>query len=145
MYCKMKNNLIKEIENKCKELNIDDLQTIVKEIDKKDTIYITDYVTDLMKKNGFGCTDVFTSQEVIKAFEHELRAICLELGYHSGSKTRPFRDIKADSEYIESMCELSVDEQDLDFYIHEKGSVFNPSDLAYAIFQIYCGKVVFKK
>lgn len=71
---------------------------------------------------------------VKKALEFEVRQIWLDIN----NKFEP------NSEYIDHFCELYVQGHELDIWIHEHGSLFNPCDLAQIIFKLWCKEIVWR-
>ena len=139
-YCETKVHLIDEIKENCKKLNNDQLCQIIGEIDKRQPKILHEFIKEMFDKNIYGTASIrelFCNEHIIDAFEHEVRAICLELGSN-------FSKIKTDSENIDHFCEMSVNGQDLDIWIHEGDPTFNPSDLAYVIYKLYTKEVTFR-
>lgn len=115
----------------------------VKDTLKKEPINIVEFIRDLFDKNHN--EDMYKSNDILCAFEHAVRKISYELEYDGGSE-KIFKKIEASSEYIDHYCELKVDGLELDLWISEDNdSPFDPGEIAWTIFNIYCGKVVFSK
>lgn len=134
---KLMNEIVKLLETtKDLEMLID-----VKDALKKEPMSISEFIRDLFDKNYN--EDMYKSNNILCAFEHAVRRISYELEY-DGSSERIFKKIEASSEYIDHYCELKVDGLELDLWISEDNdSPFDPGEIAWTIFNIYCGKVVF--
>ena len=110
---------------------------------KKGPMNIMVFIRDLFDTNYN--EGMYKSNDILYAFEHAIRSISYELGY-DGSSERIFKEIEASSGYIDHYCELKVDGLELDLWISENNDTpFDPKDIAWTIFNIYCGKVVFSK
>ena len=110
---------------------------------KKEPMNIMVFIRDLFDTNYN--EGMYKSNDILYAFEHAIRSISYELGY-DGSSERIFKKIEASSGYIDHYCELKVDGLELDLWISENNDTpFDPKDIAWTIFNIYCGKVVFSK
>lgn len=72
-------------------------------------------------------------EQVRKALEHEVRATWLEI------KNR----FEPTDEYIDHFSELYVQGHELDIWIHENGSLFNPCEIAVIIFKLWTKEIVF--
>ena len=144
MRCKQKKELIKKIK---KSENWDMLDKI-EEMLKEEPKYITDFITEMFEKdsNYCGLEEVYCNENVIKAFEMDIRRIWLKIK----------NNIVPQKDYIDHWSELYVEtkvnscstktyEEDLDLWIMEQGFMFDSRDLAWVIFNIYCEKVTFKE
>lgn len=110
---------------------------------KKEPMNIMIFIRDLFDTNYN--EGMYKYNDILYAFEHAIRSISYELGY-DGSSERIFKKIEASSGYIDHYCELKVDGLELDLWISENNDTpFDPKDIAWTIFNIYCGKVVFSK
>lgn len=139
-----KNKLLDEINAKCKfNLENDSLRKVLRLIEDEDKVYITNYIENFM--NEYYKDEYSYEEFIIEALEHEVRKFCLELGYNKWEISKPFKKIVADEEYISSFWELKVKGQELDIWIEEQGTIFNPKDIAIIICDIYCGKITFQK
>ena len=120
--------------------NLEVLRDVRDEL-KKEPVNIMDFIRDLFDTNYN--EGIYKSNDILCAFEHAVRSISYELGYDKNSE-RVFKKIEATSGYIDHYCELKVDGLELDLWISEtNGTPFDPKDIAWTIFNIYCGKVVF--
>lgn len=71
-------------------------------------------------------------EQVRQAFEHEVRSIYLDI-----------KDMLEPScDYVNHFCELYVQGHELDIWIHENGSLFNPCELAVVIFKLWTNEIV---
>lgn len=137
-----KNKLLDEINAKCKfNLENDSLRKVLKLIEDEGKVYIKDYILNFMNEYYKDEYD----ESILEALEHEVRKFCLALGYNKWEISKPFKKIVADDEYIFSFWELKVRGQELDIWIEETGTIFNPKDIAIIICDIYCGKITFEK
>lgn len=143
-YESVKNKLLAEINEQCKfNLENDSLRKVLKLIKDESKVYITDYIENFMNEYY---KDAYAYEEfIIEALEHEIRTFCSKLGYNKQEISKPFKKIVADDEYICSFWELKVRGQDLDIWIEEQGTIFNPKDIAIIICDVYCGKITFEK
>lgn len=117
-------------------LSITQLYDVLDFVQEKKPLKLKEYIKENIGYNSFGCDEIFRQQEVLQAFEHEVRDICLCLGLN-------FEQIEPSSEYIDHFCEMYVQGHELDIWIHEEGSMFNPRELAHVIYLLYTGEVVF--
>lgn len=139
-YCETKVHLIDQIEENCKKLNNDQLCEILRKTEECKPKILHEFIKEMFEERIYGTgsiRELFCNEKIYDAFEHEVRALCLELGNN-------FSEIKANSDHIDHFCELSVNGQDLDIWIHEGGSLFNPSDLAYVIYKLYIKEITFR-
>lgn len=112
----------------------------IKNILTKKPVKIDVFIRDMFDKYG---EDMYKTDDILHAFEHEVRKLCVELDYDRKSENI-LKRIKPSSEYVDHYCELKVDGYELDIWISEdNNSPFDPRELAWTIFNIYCGKVVF--
>lgn len=122
--------------------NLEVLRDVRDEL-KKEPVNIMDFIRDLFDTNYN--EGIYKSNDILCAFEHAIRSISYKLKY-DGSSEKIFKKIEANSEYIDHYCELNVDGLVLDLWISENNDTpFDPKDIAWTIFNIYCGKVVFSK
>ena len=138
-YCEERRKIINQINNEMKPLNITQLHDILSLVESKKPLKLREYIKQSFEEGkigGLGCEDINNQPAVLQAFEHEVRAICLELGPN-------FKLIEPSSEYIDHFCEMYVQGHELDIWIHEGGSLFNPCELAFVIYLLYTGEVVF--
>lgn len=137
-----KNMLLDKINTECKfNLENDSLRKVLELIRDESKVYIRDYIKNFMNEYYEDEYEEF----IIEALEHEVRKFCLELGYNRWEISKPFKKISADDEYISSFWELNIKGQELDTWIEEQGTIFNPKDIAIIICDIYCGKITFEK
>lgn len=129
---KLTDKIYKELE----PLSIAQLHDVLTFVEEKKPLTLTGYIKEHIGHDSYGCDEVFQKPEILKAFEHEVRAICLELG-------PDFELVRPDSEYIDHFCEMCVEGYELDIWIHEGGSMFNPRELAHVIYLLYTGEIVF--
>lgn len=123
--------------------NWDMLDKIENIIGEEDKVYITDFITEMFKKNyPLGTceyTDHYHDPVIIDAFEEDIRRIYLKIS----NKLIP------SSNYINHWCDLYVKtrghELELDLWISEQGYLFNTSELCWVIFNIWCDKITFEK
>ena len=138
-----------------KEMNdlFDDILYLLSDVKDFDKLYdIKNILTkeptkiDVFIKDMFDTyynEDMYKTDDILHAFEHEVRKLCVELDYDRKSENI-LKRIKPSSEYVDHYCELKVDGYELDIWISEdNNSPFDPRELALTIFNIYCGKVVF--
>lgn len=122
--------------------NLEVLRSIRNEL-KKEPMNIMEFIRDLFDTNYN--ENIYKSNDILYAFEHAIRSISYKLKYDKNSE-RVFKKIEASSGYIDNYCELKVDGLELDLWISENNDTpFDPKDIAWTIFNIYCGKVVFQK
>lgn len=113
----------------------------IKNILTKEPTKIDVFIRDMFDK--YYNEDMYKTLDILHAFEHEVRKLCIELNYDRKSENI-LKRIKPSSEYVDHYCELKVDGYELDIWISEdNNSPFDPRELAWTIFNIYCGKVVF--
>lgn len=113
----------------------------IKNILTKEPTKIDVFIRDMFDK--YYNEDMYKTDDILHAFEHEVRKLCLELDYDRKSENI-LKRIEPSSEYVDHYCELKVDGYELDIWISEdNNSPFDPRELAWTIFNIYCGKVVF--
>lgn len=143
------NNDICNIKNEIKEMvnntyDIDLLCDIKKQMKQK-PLHISEFIVEMFEKN-YNSDDVYCNNDVMYAFEHTIRKICMELKYNVC--TGEFKGLRPASEYIEHWSELDVIVKnynlELDLWISEQGYLFDARELAWVIYNIYCGKVTFK-
>lgn len=138
-YCNERRKIINQIDEEMKPLSLTQLNDVLSLVKEKKPLKLKEYIKQSFEEGkigGVGCKDINNQPAVLQAFEHEVRAICLELGPN-------FKLIELSSEYIDHFCEMYVQGWELDIWIHEGGSLFNPSELAFVIFLLYTGEVVF--
>lgn len=138
-YCEEKIKTIREINEEIKEMNITQLEDILSIAREKRPLKLKDFIRQEFENKrirGVGCQDINNQPEILQAFEHEIRAICLELG-------PDFKKVETSSQYIDHFCEMFVEGEELDLWIHEIGSLFNPCELAHVIYLLYSKEVVF--
>lgn len=75
-----------------------------------------------------------------KDLEHEVRRMYLKTKPLCGSIIEPADE----SNLIECMWDITINGESPDVWVMEQGTVFNYTDIAKIIFDIYIGKVVFK-
>lgn len=122
--------------------NLEVLRSIRNEL-KKEPMNIMEFIRDLFDTNYN--ENIYKSNDILYAFEHAIKSISYKLKYDKNSE-RVFKKIEASSGYIDNYCELKVDGLELDLWISENNDTpFDPKDIAWTIFNIYCGKVVFQK
>lgn len=120
--------------------NLEVLRDVRDEL-KKEPMDIMNFIRDLFDTNYN--ENMYKSNDILYAFEHAVRSMSYDLKY-DGSSERIFKKIEASSECIDHYCELKVDGLELDLWISENNNTpFDPRDIAWTIFNIYCGKVVF--
>ena len=139
-YCERKAHLIDEIEENCKKLNNDQLCKILKKTEEYKPKILHEFIKEMFEKETYrsgSIKELFCNEKIYDAFEHEVRSLCLELGYN-------FSEIKASSDNVDHFCELKVNGQDLDIWIHEGDPLFNPSELAYVIYLLYTKEITFR-
>lgn len=136
-YFEERRKLNNEIHKELEPLSITQLHDVLTFVKEKKPLTLTEYIKENIGHNSYGCNDMFQKPEVLKAFEHEVRAICLELG-------PSFKLVNTSSEYIDNFCEMYVQGHELDIWIHENGSMFNPCELAHVIYLLYTEEVVFR-
>lgn len=137
------NHAKREIRNKIdRELDKINSLTVLADIEfyieKQKPLKLKDYIKESFKDgkiSGAGCKEINNQPAILQAFEHEVRAICLELGHN-------FEKVEA-GPFIDHFCEMYVQGHELDIWIHENGSLFNPCELAFVIYLLYTGEVVF--
>lgn len=129
---KLTNKIFKELG----PLSITQLHDVLTFVEEKKPLSLTEYIKEHIGHGTYGCDDVFRKPEVLKAFEHEVRAICLELG-------PDFEKIETSSQYIDHFYEMYVQGEEIDIWIQENGSMFNTYELAHIIYLLYTGEVIF--
>jgi len=133
----MKNNEYKiELVNDIVKLmgttsNLEVLMDIKKTLIENKPLFIRDYIDKHWSNHSDGFRD---------DLEHELRKFWLKLS-SSGSGCYKIET----NGYLNHFSDLTVRGQPLDIWIMEIGTEFNPCDIAFAIYDIYIGKVVFCK
>lgn len=138
-YFEERRKIINQINEKMKPLSLTQLNDVLSLVEEKKPLKLKEYIKQSFKEGkigGLGCEDINNQPAILQAFEHEIRAICLELG-------PDFEEIEASSQYIDHFCEMYVDGYEIDIWIHEGGSLFNPCELAFVIYLLYTGEVVF--
>lgn len=134
-----KRKIINKINKEMKPLSLAQLNDILLLVKEKKPLKLKEYIKKSFEEgtiSGIGCNDINNQPAIIQAFEHEVRAICLELGPN-------FEKVETSSEYIDHYCEMYVQGYELDIWIHEDGSLFNSYDLAWVIYLLYTEEVVF--
>lgn len=137
-YFEERRKIINRIDEEIKPLSLTQLHDILSLIKAKKPLKLREHIKKSFEEGriGAGCDEINNQPAVLQAFEHEVRAICLELG-------PDFKKVETSSEYIDHFCEMYVQGYELDIWIHEGGSLFNPSELAFVIYLLYTGEVVF--
>ena len=139
--CEQREKIIKTIRNTDNWDMLDKIEHILKEEPK----YITDFIIEMFEENyGEGCLqDVYCSDEVMYAFELSVRQIMLKIQGKLKTTAR-YVDHWSDL-YVEVKYENREYAEDLDVWISEQGFIFDSRELAWVVFNIWCGKVTFKK
>lgn len=75
----------------------------------------------------------YQHEQVRRALEHEVRATWLEIN----------NNFEPSDGYIDHFSELYVQGHELDIWIHENGSLFNPCEIAIIIFKLWTKEIVF--
>ena len=131
-YKECKSNMINNIICKLDTLSIDALHEIERVINKNQPQHIRDFIDATWSEKSEGFRD---------DLEHEIRKFWLLTG--PGCRENGYLiDIIDDS--LECYVDISINGQEPDIWVMEKGTDFNPSDIAQLLFFIYTDKVVFK-
>ena len=139
-YYNERRKIINQIDEEMKPLSLTQLNDVLSLVKEKKPIELREHIKKSFEEGrigGIGCQDINNQPAILQAFEHEIRAICLELG-------PDFKKIETSSQYIDHFCEMYVQGHELDIWIHENGSLFNPCELAFVIYLLYTGEVVFR-
>lgn len=129
---KCKNKIIEDIVKELENANVLTLYDIKSKLKKEKPINITEYINEIFPEK----TEGFKSD-----FEHEVRMLWLETG--PGCKENGYLISIIDDE-LECMWDILIANQEPDIWVQEKGTCFNPMDIAQTLFYIYIDKVVFK-
>lgn len=141
-YCETKVHLIDEIKENCKELNNDQLCKILQETKNCKPKTLREFIEIFFNEKHYGTArikELYCNDTIYDAFEHEVRKICLDIGSN-------FKKVKKWSDnYINHFSDMLVERGvDIILYIRERGSIFNPNDLAYVIYLLYIEEITFR-
>lgn len=115
----------------CDVLTLYDIRRIIKEYKP---LFIRDYIDKHWGEYSEGFRD---------DLEHEIRKFWLKTG--PGCKREGYLINPYDTDQPECWLDICIANEPADIWVMEQGTSFNPVDIASALFQIYMGKVVFKK
>lgn len=122
---------IDELMMKANMITLEEVKDLLK---SKNPIYIRDYIDKFWSEHSEGFRD---------DLEHEVRKFWLNSGdnFHELS----YRIEKPKNKTPMHWSELSIHNQDLDIWIMESGTSFNPADIAQIIYLIYMKEITFRK
>lgn len=129
-----KNDLITEIDKLMVRANMLTLEEVKELLESKKPIHIRDFIDKHWSEYSEGFRD---------DFEHEIRKIWLNTGdsFHGlGCRISSPKNRTA-----MHWSELSINNNDLDLWILEQGTSFNPADIAQVIYLIYMNEITFHK
>lgn len=129
-----KNDLITEIDKLMVRANMLTLEEVKELLENKKPIYIRDYIDKHWSEYSEGFRD---------DLEHEIRKIWLKTG--DGFHGLGYRISIPKDRTAMHWSELSINNNDLDLWIMEQGTSFNPADIAQAIYLIYMNEITFSK
>lgn len=136
----IKSNLIKKeclaknIEKQYKKTIEEDLKNI-KDIDVLESI--SNFIKDcnpITLEEYINIHFDYQHEQVRRALEHEVRTTWLEIN----------NNFEPSDGYIDHFSELYVQGHELDIWIHENGSLFNPCEIAIIIFKLWTKEIVFQ-
>lgn len=130
-YEECKEDVINEIVYNLDICDILTLYEIREKIKNTKPLFIRDYIDEFWDNHSEGFRD---------DLEHELRKFWIKLS----GKGYGCYEIEAKGD-VDHFTDLYVHKQPLDIWVMEQGTEFNPTDIAHALYEIYIGKVVFKK
>lgn len=136
-YFSTKKRVIDEICEEMETLNVTQLKDVLSVVKRKKPMTLREYIDKEVFSSFRDCEEIFRKTEIMNAFEHEVRSLCLDLGPN-------FQKVRTNSEYIIGFTEMCVDGQDLDIWIQETGCLFNPWELALVIYLLYTKELVFR-
>lgn len=141
-YCETKVHLMDEIKENCKKLNNDQLCKILQETKNRKPKTLREFIEIFFNEKYYGTASIkelYCNDTIYDAFEHEVRKICLDIGSN-------FEKVKKWSDnYINDFSDMLVERGvDIILYIRERGSIFNPNDLAYVIYLLYIKEITFR-
>lgn len=131
-YKKCKSNIINDIIFELDKLSIETLHEIKRVINKNQPQHIRDYIDTTWSEKSKGFRD---------DLEHEIRKFWLLTG--PGCEENGYL-ISIIDDSLECFIDINIDGQEPDVWVMEKGTDFNPADIAQLLFFIYTDKVVFK-
>lgn len=139
----------KKIINQINSTNDWDMLNKIEKILDENPIFLRDFVRDMLNENYGNRTDAinrtYCNEEIVDAFQLKVREIWMNIP-----------KLKPESNCIDHWSQLYVVDkvnsfskrtytEDLDLWISEHDCLFNPREIAYVIFNIWCGKVTFTK
>lgn len=131
-YNETKSHLIDEICELCEKLDTSTLAKIMEMAKSEQPIYLDDYIAKEFSEYH---------EEIRKELSHEIRKIWLNT---SPGCTSPGYLMKTEED-VAVWHDVEIEGNMLDVWIAEQDPLFNPITLAIIIFDIYCGKITFRK
>ena len=131
-YNETKTHLINKICELCQNLDANTLESIMEIAKEEQPIYLNTYISTEFSEYP---------KEIREELNHEIRKIWLKT---SPGCTEPGYLMKT-QEYVDEWHDIEIDGMMLDTWIAEQDPLFNPITLAMIIFDIYCGKINFRK
>jgi len=138
----IKEQKINEIKDKCENLNIKQLNEVLKSFKKYEPQKLDDYVREYARENIIMPNET-EIESVGRALGTEVRSLCLELGHN-------LCKLKSDKNYAEHWADLYVEEKgykngiELDMWISERVPLFDVCVLAKIIHKLYTKEIVFR-
>ena len=132
-YEERKESVIEDIIENLVKTDIITLYDIKNILEKEKPLFIRDYIDKFWNDHSEGFKD---------DLEHEIRKFWNKINPNNSGMGH--YNLEASGE-VEHFTDLYVKGQDLDVWVMEQGTDFNPSDIAQSLFHIYIGKVVFYK
>lgn len=128
-----KERIVEEICKKIRETeNMMVLYKVKQAIEKESPIFIRDYIDKHWSEHSEGFKD---------DLEHEIRKFWIETS--SGCHPEGYLISPISTELPECCWDITIGNRDADVWVMEKGTSFNPTDIAIALFNIYMGKIYF--
>ena len=131
-YNEIKNHLIDEIYKLCQNLDANTLESIIGIAKEEQPICLDTYISVEFSEYP---------KEIREELSHEIRKIWLKT---SPGCTEPGYLLKT-QEYVDEWHDIEIDGLMFDTWIAEQDPLFNPVTLAQIIFEIYCGRITFRK
>lgn len=131
-YNETKTHLIDEICELCQNLDTDTLANIMNIAKKEQPISLDTY----LEKEFPGY-----SEETLRELKVEIKIIWLRTG--PGCRENGY--LMKTKENVDCWHDIEIDGLMFDTWIAEQDPLFNPVTLAQIIFEIYCGRITFRK
>ncbi len=130
-YENCKNAVVEDIIANLENLDILTLYDVRKMLEECKPLTLKEYIDKWWGKYSEGFR---------KDLEHEVRRMYLKTNPLGESIIEPASEL----DMIECMWDITINGESPDVWVMEQGTVFNYTDIAKIIFDIYIGKVVFK-